>query len=304
MTPTPVGRFAPSPTGPLHVGSLLAALASWLDARAAGGRWHLRIEDLDTPRCSREAADSILHTLAAFGLEHDGEVIWQSQRSEAYAAALQTLGDAVYPCACSRREVADSALAGIDGPVYPGTCRNGLAGRTARAWRVRVDDTPVCFDDRLQGRICQRLQSEVGDFVVRRADGLYAYQLAVVVDDAALGVSSVVRGADLLDSTPRQIHLQRLLGIATPSYLHLPVLTNPAHEKLSKQTLAPAVAAEQAPTLLDTLLALLGQAPVARGPQSRRLEQAVTQWQTLALPRRRAMVYVDALGQNDGHCAV
>jgi glutamyl-Q tRNA(Asp) synthetase len=184
-----VGRFAPSPTGPLHVGSLLAALASWLDARAVGGAWHLRIEDLDAPRCVQGAAESILDTLAAFGLTHDGPVVWQSQRIAAYEAALAELADHIYPCACSRREIADSSLQGVDGPVYPGTCREGTGGRPARALRVRVHDRAIGFDDRIRGRITQHLEIDVGDFVVHRADGIFAYQLAVVVDDAAQRVS-------------------------------------------------------------------------------------------------------------------
>lgn len=239
-----IGRFAPSPSGPLHFGSLVAALGSCLQARANDGQWHLRMEDLDTPRCMSGMADDILHTLERFGFEWDGAVVYQSQRLPAYRAALDQLQAAglVYGCACTRREIADSSLHGIEGVVYPGTCRHGLPpGRTARAQRLRTDNTPICFDDALQGRVCQQLQTDVGDFVVLRADGMFAYQLAVVVDDAQLGVSEVVRGADLLASTPRQIYLQNLLGLPNPAYLHLPVVLNATGQKLSKQTNAPAL---------------------------------------------------------------
>lgn len=261
------GRFAPSPTGPLHFGSLAAAVGSYLDAKHHHGTWLVRMEDLDTPRCMPGAADDILRTLAAFCLHWDGEIIFQSRRSAAYEAALQRLkgSGAAYPCTCTRREIADSALHGIDGPVYPGTCRNGIpAGREGRAWRVRTDrfpspfplpPSPIEFDDALQGHVVQRLESEIGDFVVKRADGLFAYQLAVVVDDAFQGITHVVRGADLLHSTPRQIHLQRLLGFATPVYMHLPIAVNAQGEKLSKQTLAPAVAADD--DVVATLIAVL-----------------------------------------------
>ena len=234
-----IGRFAPSPTGALHFGSLIAALASWLDARRAGGRWLVRMEDLDTARVMPGAADAILRQLEAFGLEWDGAVVYQSARLDLYMRAIESLKAHCYACACTRKELEDSALA-IDGSrIYPGTCRAGPApGKAARAVRVRTNDEPVRFADRVQGVVSQSLERDIGDFVVRRADGLFAYQLAVVVDDAAQGVTDVVRGADLLDSTTRQIHLQRLLGYATPRYLHLPVATNVKGEKLSKQTQA------------------------------------------------------------------
>ncbi|BCK87133.1 glutamyl-Q tRNA(Asp) synthetase [Sideroxyarcus emersonii] len=251
------GRFAPSPTGPLHFGSLVAAVGSFLDAKHHHGTWLVRMEDLDAPRCMPGVAEDILRTLDAFGLHSDEPILHQSQRTTAYAEALRKLqvGDAVYPCCCTRKEIADSALHGIDGPVYPGTCRKGIpAGREGRAWRVRTNDKPVEFDDALQGRISQRLESEVGDFVVKRADGLFAYQLAVVVDDAFQGITHIVRGADLLDSTPRQIHLQRLLELPRPRYMHLPVAVDKAGEKLSKQTLAaPVDESHPARTLLRVL---------------------------------------------------
>jgi len=291
-----IGRFAPSPTGPLHAGSMLTALASWLDARAAGGEWHLRIEDLDGPRCSSAAERDILETLAGWGLHHDGPIVRQSERTDAYEAALARLGGHVYACACTRREIADSSLRGIDGPVYPGTCRNGLGGREPRALRVRVDDAEFVVEDRLQGAIAQNLATDTGDFVVRRADGPFAYQLAVVVDDADLGghgtgVSDVVRGADLLDSTPRQVHLQRLLGVPTPRYLHLPVLVDASGEKLSKQTLALPVRSDDGGALLDPLLALLGQSASPGANLSDRLQRAVVQWAPERLPRTRAIIW-------------
>jgi glutamyl-Q tRNA(Asp) synthetase len=287
--PSYIGRFAPSPTGPLHAGSMLAALASWLDARAAGGEWHLRIEDLDGPRCSQAAERAILDTLAGWGLHHDGPLIRQSERTDAYEAALHRLTPHVYPCACTRREIADSSLRGVDGPVYQGTCRNGLQGRVARAVRARVGDAAITVSDRLQGEIRQNLEFDTGDFVVRRADGPFAYQLAVVVDDAELAVTDVVRGADLLDSTPRQVHLQRLLGLPTPRYLHLPVLVDAATEKLSKQTLAKPVSSDDADDLLDPLLACLGQPAAPAGPLASRLQRAVARWSPERLPRLRTL---------------
>jgi glutamyl-Q tRNA(Asp) synthetase len=260
------GRFAPSPTGPLHFGSLVAALGSYLDAKHHQGTWLVRMEDLDTPRTVPGAADNILHTLERLGLEWDEAVIYQSRRTAAYDAALQQLQatNAVYRCACTRKEIADSTLHGIDGQIYPGTCRNGVpAGREERAWRARTSNETIEFNDALQGSITQHLESEIGDFVVKRADGLFAYQLAVVVDDAFQKITHVVRGADLLHSTPRQIHLQQLLGLPVPEYLHLPVATNSAGEKLSKQTLAKPVDLKQAPLLLMQALKFLRQNPPA-----------------------------------------
>ena len=238
------GRFAPSPTGPLHAGSLVAALASYLDARAHHGRWLLRIEDIDEARTMPGAAQEIVDTLAAFGMRPDGEVIWQSRRKPLYEAAFDKLGAHVYPCACSRKEIADSrvALAPDGAAIYPGTCRHGLpAGRQPRAWRLRVpeQDDPsasIRFNDRWQGKVEENLAEAAGDFVLRRADGFWAYQIAVVVDDADQQVTDVVRGADLLESTARQIYLQKLLGVPTPRYLHVPVVVNELGEKLSKQT--------------------------------------------------------------------
>ncbi len=258
-----IGRFAPSPTGPLHFGSLAAAVGSYLDARSHGGNWLVRMEDVDEPRCSPAAADTILRQLEAHSLEWDGEVVYQSQRKALYQAALDQLiaRKAAYACGCTRREITDSSLHGIEGPVYPGTCRNGLHGKPARAWRVRISDTPICFHDRLQGQQCQQLETDIGDFIVKRADGYFAYQLAVVVDDAEQGITHVVRGADLLASTPRQILLQQLLAYATPGYLHLPVVLNEAGQKLSKQTLAPAIDAREASDNIFRAMTFLGLPP-------------------------------------------
>lgn len=288
-----VGRFAPSPTGPLHFGSLVAALASWCDARAAGGRWLVRMEDLDRPREMPGAAADILRTLHAFGFEWDGEVMVQSRRDQAYRAAIDRLDALVYPCACTRSEIADSALIAPDGAhVYPGTCRNGLApGRTARAMRIRVGGARIAFTDAVQGGIEQDLARDVGDFVLLRADGLFAYQLAVVVDDAEQGVTDVVRGADLLDSTPRQIFLQRALGVPEPRHLHVPVATNAAGGKLSKQTLAMPVDAADPLPALRSALAFLGQPVPEAGRVETLLEAAVGQWDRAAIPRVRARAW-------------
>ena len=281
-----VGRFAPSPTGALHFGSLIAALASWLDARRAGGRWLVRMEDLDQPRVMPAAADAILRQLETFGLEWDGAVVYQSARHGLYRDAIESLKAHCYPCACTRKELEDSALA-IDGSrIYPGTCRAGLVpGKAARAVRVRTNDEPVRFTDRVQGEVAQSLERDIGDFVVRRADGLFAYQLAVVVDDAAQAVTDVVRGADLLDSTTRQIHLQRLLGYATPRYLHLPVATNVEGEKLSKQTQAADARAADMPGALR----FLGMHPPSGLAPGEWLGWASKHWDPARIPRVRSI---------------
>jgi glutamyl-Q tRNA(Asp) synthetase len=259
-----VGRFAPSPTGPLHFGSLIAAVGSYCLARQAGGRWLLRMEDLDAPRVVPGAADDILFTLDKLGLHWDGEIIWQSRRSDAYQAAVEMLRDKglIFDCACSRKEILASAPhPGEEGPVYPGTCRPGLAaGRKPRALRIIVPDKQVCFTDGVFGPMQQVLSEAVGDFVLHRADGMFAYQLAVVVDDAASGVNQVVRGADLLSSTPRQIFLHACLGNPVPEYIHLPLLTDQLGKKISKRHGAvgfePTV---NSSALIVRALALLGQ---------------------------------------------
>jgi glutamyl-Q tRNA(Asp) synthetase len=253
----PTGRFAPSPSGPLHAGSLVAALGSWLDARAARGRWLLRIEDLDSPRNAPGAVDGIIACLATHGLEWDGPIVWQSERTFHYQENLDWLRQAglVYPCGCTRREVEDA------GGVYPGTCRTGLPeGRPGRAWRVRSPAGTIEFVDRAVGPQREDVRAEVGDFVLQRADGIFAYQLAVVVDDAEHQITDVVRGADLLSSTARQIALQRLLRLPQPRYLHLPLALLPDGRKLSKQNHAPALDPRLASRNLLAALALLGQA--------------------------------------------
>lgn len=288
------GRFAPSPTGPLHFGSVVAAVGSFLEARRHGGRWLVRMEDLDPPREVPGAADDILRTLEALGLHWDGEVLYQSRRHEAYAEALDRLdaGGRLYGCACSRREVAEaSAAAGRPG-IYPGTCRHGVPGdRAPRALRLRVDGETVGFADGLQGRVTVALAETTGDFVVRRADGLFAYHLAVVVDDAAQGVTQVVRGADLLGCTPAQIRLQNLLGLPVPAYVHLPVAVNAAGEKLSKQTGARPVDPTRPGAVLVQALDFLGQAPppgLAAAPAAEVLAWALAHWDLARVPRTAA----------------
>ena len=228
------GRFAPSPTGPLHAGSLVAALASWADARAHGGRWLVRIEDVDGPRCPPGVDQIILDQLARCGLLPDEPPVWQSQRGALYAQALADLRHSgwAFACACSRKEI-EASNGG--GQIYPGSCRDGLQGRPMRAWRLRSEGPRIDWRDRRLGAQSQQLDTEVGDFVLKRADGLWAYQLAVVVDDAAQGITDVVRGADLADNTPRQIRLQQLLKLPTPRYLHTPLVLGADGEKLSKQ---------------------------------------------------------------------
>ncbi len=281
-----VGRFAPSPTGPLHAGSLVAALASYLDARAHRGRWIVRIEDIDEARTVPGAADDIIETLAAFGMRSDGEVVWQSRRKPLYEAAFRKLGAQVYPCGCSRKEIADSrvALAADGAAIYPGTCRHGLApGREPRAWRLRVPAAGdpravVRFHDRWQGWVEENLAEQVGDFVLKRADGFWAYQIAVVVDDADQQVSDVVRGADLLESTARQIWLQQCLALPTPRYLHVPVVANERGEKLSKQTGATALDRSRPLEELMRASARLGLALEPAGSLEKFWDSAVSAW--------------------------
>ena len=299
------GRFAPSPTGPLHFGSMVAAVGSFLQAKSRGGEWLVRMEDLDPPREVPGVADGILHTLEALGLHWDGAVMYQSRRHGVYEAALKMLErlDAIYPCACSRREIADSSVSGVDGLVYPGTCRAGLpAGRAPRAWRVRVNGRAIEFVDAVQGRVVRDLAADFGDFVVRRADGYFAYQLAVVVDDAEQGISEVVRGADLIESTPRQMHLQNLLGLPTPDYLHLPVALSLQREKLSKQTFAaPADIARPVPMLYQ-VLRFLGQDPppaLAESNLDDFWRWAVAHWRLERVPRVPGVVVETPGGLGD-----
>lgn len=255
------GRFAPSPTGPLHFGSLLAAVASYLDARSAGARWLLRIENIDPPREMAGAAESIVRTLDAYGFEWDGSVAWQHESDAAHRTALDVLIEAghAYRCGCSRKDLAGQP-SGPLGTIYPGTCRGGSTAPEF-AYRVRTDASAIRFDDLFQGIREHRLEPESGDFVVRRRDGLIAYQLAVVVDDELANVTRVVRGIDLIDSTPRQIWLQRLLGYRTPAYAHIPVAVHPDGDKLSKLTGARALAIGDASRNLVRALTALRQSP-------------------------------------------
>ena len=235
------GRFAPSPTGVLHFGSLIAAVGSYLEAKSHGGEWLVRIEDLDKPREVPAASYKILRSLEALGMEWDHEVIYQDQRKDIYENVLTMLNrrGLIYPCTCTRKEISSSSIAGISGQIYAGTCRNNVQNDDRLgAVRIKTNSNIIEFEDTLYGLINQNLQNETGDFVLRRSDKIYAYQLAVVVDDSEQGITNVVRGADLLDSTPRQIYLQKLLGYTTPTYMHLPVAVNSHGEKLSKQTKA------------------------------------------------------------------
>lgn len=291
MQPTPppyIGRFAPTPSGYLHFGSLVAALASYLDARNVGGRWLLRMEDLDPPREMPGAQDAILRTLESYGLNWDGEVLKQSQRHAAYASVLEGLlqQGLAYACTCSRKQ-----LEGCDG-IYPGTCRNANRATADAAIRLRVPSLEYCFEDRVQGRFCQHLQRELGDFVIRRRDGLYAYQLAVVLDDAAQGITDVVRGADLLDNTPRQLYLQELLGLSQPRYLHVPLIIQPDGHKLGKRYRSPPLPPEQASPLLARALRALGQAlpqELENAPPAELLEWGVAHWNAATIPRSRTL---------------
>lgn len=296
-----VGRFAPSPTGPLHFGSLVTAVGSFCLARQAGGRWLVRMEDLDTPRMVPGAAGEILRTLESLGLEWDGEVVYQSRRTAAYEAALEHLRDKglIFDCACSRKEILASAPhPGEEGPVYAGYCRDGIpSGRRPRALRIRVPEESVCFTDGVFGPAEQHLRSAVGDFVVRRAEGLFAYQLAVVVDDAAAGVNQVVRGADLLFSTPRQIFLHTCLGTPVPRYIHLPLALAPDGQKISKRHGAVSVPGDgEGGGLLWQVLSFLGQAvpgELKRAPAREVLAWGVSCFELQRVPIEARVVAAD-----------
>ena len=285
-----IGRFAPSPTGLLHIGSLLTALASYADARANRGKWLVRMEDLDPPREMPGAAAHILHTLEAFGFEWDGEVVWQSRRHSLYRDALGRLKEKglLYPCYCSRKDWQAAAAQGADGFVYNGRCRrpeDRPHNDKPPAWRIRVNDETIGFDDGIVGHYAQNLARDIGDFVLLRADGFWAYQLAVVADDADQGITHIVRGQDLLVSTPRQIYLQRCLGFATPHYAHLPLLVNKHGQKWSKQTLAPALDENHKEQLLRQVLQYLNlpPAPEVSRPQAL-LSWAIEHWQPHKIP--------------------
>lgn len=286
------GRFAPSPSGPLHFGSLVAAVGSYLQARSQGGRWLVRIEDLDPPRERPGAALQIVRSLEAYGLHWDGDILYQSRRILAYREAVCRLIEAshAYPCTCSRRDIETVAASGPFGLIYPGSCRNAPArgSRSDAAIRVVTHDNQINFEDGNLGYTSQRLSSEVGDFIIKRRDGLYAYQLAVVMDDAHQGVTEVVRGADLFDSTSRQIHLQRLLGLPTPRYLHLPIVTDAKGEKLSKQTQAPPIRSDRPIAALLEALHFLNQNPptaLAHASLDEFWQWAIEHWSSRAIPR-------------------
>jgi glutamyl-Q tRNA(Asp) synthetase len=295
-----VGRFAPSPTGPLHLGSLVAALGSYLMAKGSGGLWQLRMEDLDQPRLVAGIADDMLATLETLGFQWDGEVVYQSRRTGQYRDAAQELTrrGLAYPCGCTRSEIAQIASAPHeDGLVYPGICREGLPPlKVERALRVKVYDEVISFDDLVMGHYSQHLTGSCGDFVIHRADGPYAYHLAVVVDDAASGVNQVVRGADLLSSTPRQIYLQRIFGYASPRYAHLPLVTGPGGSKLSKRDHAVSLAAgrdlaREGGALLFSALRFLGQSPpseLAGAAPAEVLQWGVSNFELAAVPRDSA----------------
>ena len=287
-----VGRFAPTPSGFLHFGSLVAALASWLDARAGGGRWLLRMEDIDPPREAPGARDAILQTLERYALHWDGEVVYQSQRHGAYAEVVERLFSQglAYACTCSRKQ-----LEGFNG-IYPGFCRNAGHARTGAAIRLRVPELNYRFTDRVQGHFEQHLGREVGDFIIQRRDGLYAYQLAVVLDDAWQGVTDIVRGADLLDNTPRQLYLQELLGFSQPRYLHIPLIIQPDGHKLGKSYRSPPLAHDQATPLLLRALRALGQetSPELRGATPAQvLAVARERWRPEAIARRTTVPEAD-----------
>lgn len=295
MSEVYTGRFAPSPTGLLHPGSLVAALASWLDARAHGGQWLVRIEDVDTPRCVPGTGQAILQQLADCGMVSDSPVLWQSQRSHAYQNALDTLVTKgwAYPCGCSRKEIETAfeaaqaqSLVRHQAAVYPGTCRSGLNGKPARAWRLNVQAVQMAlglhslthWQDRRLGTQQQNVSQEVGDFVLRRADGLWAYQLAVVVDDAEQGITHVVRGEDLADNTVRQIVLQQALGLPTPQYLHTPLVLGVNGEKLSKQNGALALDLQHPLQALNAAAQALG---LPAMPEQTPIGQALVHWTAL-----------------------
>ena len=273
-----VGRFAPSPTGPLHFGSIIAALGSYLEALANQGRWLVRIDDLDPPREQAGAVDDILETLSGFGFEWHGEVFYQSNRSAAYEDALAELSnnDLTYICLCSRKTVFEAGLSGPYGTMYPGTCRElNLPSRKRSSIRIRVPDKDISLDDKIQGLYSQNLAQEIGDFVLKRRDGLYSYHLAVALDDAEQGITHIVRGIDLLESTPRQIFLQQQLKLPTPEYTHLPIAVDGNGDKLSKQTYAAPVDVDHATTILFLALQFLGQQP----PAELKRETLDTIWQ-------------------------
>lgn len=278
-----VGRFAPTPSGPLHFGSLVAALASFLDARAHQGQWLVRIEDIDPPRCQDGASDHILRTLDAFGLHWDGSICYQSQQQQYYLQALAQLQqqDRLYPCICSRSQLQGQT-------IYPGNCRDQfIPSEQASAWRLKVPAMELGFDDLIMPAYEENLSQQVGDFILQRKDGLFAYQLAVVVDDAQQGITHIIRGADLYQQTPRQVFLQKCLALPTPSYGHIPLIINNAGQKLSKQNLAQAISASQAPLLMSQALQRLGQnlpSELKGAPVAEQLAWSIAAWERKKVP--------------------
>ncbi len=293
-----IGRFAPSPTGPLHFGSLLAAMGSYLDARKQGGLWLLRIEDIDPPREQPGASDNILRTLEHYGFEWDREILYQSQHHEAYRDALQTLSNSgkLYECICSRKQISDANKNNSVTSVYPGTCRERQGEHHDRPYsvRIRIDTETVTFNDLIQGHYGQNLIKEVGDFNLLRRDGFFSYHLAVVVDDALQGITRVMRGHDLLDSTPRQIYLQQQLSLPTPEYAHLPIAINAMGQKLSKQTFAKAIGSDNTGKTLWQALSFLGQQPpeiLSKAPVQEIWQWASTHWDLKNVPRQTEIFY-------------
>jgi glutamyl-Q tRNA(Asp) synthetase len=290
-----IGRFAPSPTGPLHFGSLIAATASYLCARCTGPQashaWLLRMEDLDTPRCKKHYADSIIKTLEAFQFQWDGEIIYQRKRTHAYQDALDSIRQHSYPCSCTRKQLQGQTAHNPYSYIYPGNCRESLANPQAKQTSIRLKTQPtsICFDDQCQGRFCQNIKEKVGDFILKRSDGLFAYQLAVVVDDAWQGITHIVRGADLFDNTPRQIYLQQLLGYPQPDYLHFPVATTKNGKKLSKQNQSREISTQNKRMQLIDALEFLGQKP-PRAKEFANLDDlwrwAVQNWHMDKIPRK------------------
>ena len=303
--PTYRGRFAPSPTGALHFGSLIAAVGSYLEAKSHNGEWLIRIENLDKPREIPTASYEILKSLEILGMEWDHEVIYQDQRKHVYENILTTLNksELTYPCICTRKEIADSSIIGISGQIYAGTCRNNMKDKNiSGAIRIKTDNNIIEFKDAIHGLISQRLKSETGDFILRRSDRIYAYQLAVVVDDAIQGITNVVRGADLLDSTPRQIYLQKLLGYPTPLYMHLPVAVNNQGEKLSKQTKAAFINISNPVKQLIEVVNFLDQEPpieLLRDNVSSFWKWAIENWHPEKIHKKRTLPFLIELRSNN-----
>lgn len=288
QSPRYIGRFAPSPSGPLHFGSIVAALGSYLQARQQQGKWLVRIEDIDTPRTVSGADKIILHQLESLGLFWDDEIVYQSQRIPLYESALEKLDilGLTFPCACTRKKIAEDP--------HSCTCRNGIEnGKTGRSIRIKTDNQKILFSDHLQAPYSQSLHADVGDFVIKRADGLFAYHLAVIVDDAEQSITEIVRGADLIDSTPRQIYLQQLLELPTPAYIHLPVVIDEFGNKLSKASITKAVNVDNPVDTLIKALTFLGQSPheqLSKATVKEVLQWAINNWTLKNIPQAREIM--------------